>query len=174
MNDSIFNIGFVLFALIIGFLLWFTNKTYRNLSSFTSDISSKYNNMERLLLDLRDGTKSFYKEKRESPRTADSITATIADTDTSAEFMKVINISDSGALLRTSQKFKPGRTIDLKIYLPLFAQPIDVKAKVVWSNPCEPTGKTPRFDMGVKYLNIARIDREKLNETIALLLKKTR
>jgi len=124
------------------------------------------------LVDIRDGTKNFYKEKRKSPRVRGDITAIIEKKKTK-NLIKVIDVSYEGALLRTHNPFKVGQTIELGMRLPLYAQPIDVKAKVVRiAEAAYGSGEKPSdFDMGVEYLAINRFDKERLNETIDTLLK---
>lgn len=151
-------------------LFWFVIKLYKRIYSSNWDISHKYEDLERILLDLRDGTRTFHKEKRRSPRVAGDITAQIVGKKDFSGYVRVSNISEYGALLSMSKDLKIGETIELNMYLPIFPQPIHVNSKVVRVIP--PKEKTGIFDTGVEFIDIAREDKEKLIETVKILAKK--
>jgi len=128
----------------------------------------KLDNLERLLLDVRDGTKKFYRERRRFPRQKFDISAKIFGRG-SGELIKVPEISQAGALLRSNCSFTLGDVIELNMYLPLFAEPINIKARVVRVTAVE--GKASIFNVGVEFVNMSQIDKEKLIETINILNK---
>jgi len=164
-------IGLIFLLLISVFIFWFIAKIY------TVRILSKYRDMEKLLFDIRDGTRSFYTEKRRARRVKTDISAKLIEKG-AKENIKILNLSHTGALLKTTKKLQLDRVIALNIYLPLFPQPIDVKAKVVRIiNPETVSGnavsKTPFINAGIEFINMSKIDRERLIETINLLLNKS-
>lgn len=163
----IIKIGFIFIIIALVLLFWHVTSGYKKISASISEGSNRYGNLERLLLDIRDGKKTFFNEKRRFARYSDTISAKIAGSDT--EILKILNISSGGVLLRTSRKFEENQIINLNIYLPLFPQPINVKAKVIRVAPCETKGKSSGFKMGIKYLTINEPDREKLTETLKYL-----
>ncbi|MBN1353217.1 MAG: PilZ domain-containing protein [Candidatus Omnitrophica bacterium] len=158
--------AYTLFALIVLFIL--TMRISKKLFLFTADMLRKYENVERLLLDLRDNTRTFYKEKRKSSRILNNITVKITDENSSQGFATILNGGETGALLRTSHKFKLGELATLSIYLPLFPQPITIKVKIARVAPSSEKASGD-FDVGVEFLKIERPDKEKLLETLRLL-----
>jgi len=139
----------------------------------------KTSGMEKILLDIRDGTKKFYVERRKSPRIMlkDQFSAKLITKDISGLFVKVMDISREGARLQVIKELKPGDTIDLDMYLPLFPDPVYVKAKIVRTNKAESflnqekysTSHNAGFDVGVEYIDMGRRDIDKISETISLL-----
>jgi len=154
----------VLIAMLLGIA-----SIFRKFFLKISDLSEKYNNLERLLVDIRDNTKRFYSEKRKHPRVSGGITAKIVG---DSNVFDVIDISYEGALLRTQRKFRMGEEMDLHVYLPLFPRPIDCKAKVMRVLNAE-TDEEGFFDIGLEFLSISPADRDKLKESIRILLKKS-
>ncbi len=122
------------------------------------------------MLDIRNGTKTFFKEKRRALRVGNSVSAKLADNE-KAEFIKVLNISETGALLRSKEKFSQGEVLDFKLYLPLFTYPIDVVTKVARAAPSSDKDKAGYFDIGITFLKITSSDKEKLLETVDVLKK---
>jgi len=163
----IVKIGFIFIIIALVLLFWHVTSGYKKISAAISEDSNRYGNLERLLLDIRDGKKTFFSEKRKFTRYNDNISAKIAGSDT--EILKILNISSGGVLLRTSQKLEENQIINLNMYLPLFPQPINVKAKVIRIAPYKTEGKSSGFKVGIKYLNINEPDREKLIETLKYL-----
>ena len=131
----------------------------------------EHSNMERLLFDIRDGGKSVFEEKRRTDRIYGEMGARIYTKDYE-ENCEVLNASHTGALLRCSRELQQNTVVRLKIYLPIFPQPIDANARVVRSTIKEEPRKPPTFDVAVEYTTISNIDREKLIETIDMLLEK--
>lgn len=158
--------AYMLFSLTFLFLV--IMRMHRDLSLLSLDMLEKHNSLIRLLFDLREGTKTFYEEKRKSDRMKDKITVKIM-TGYSSEFAKALDISYGGALLRTHKEVRQGDIIELNIYLPLFPEPISVKAKAMRVQPAAGYAKT--VDIGVEYLNLTDIDKGKLLETIDILKK---
>lgn len=153
-------------------LFWSIAIAYKKISS---EAFSKYDNLETLLLDIRDGTRYFYREKRKTFRVATDIIAKFADKAGSGEFIKIADISYEGALLKTTHEVKAGDALELNIYLPLFSQPIYVKAKVMRVKPTKETkGGAAIFEVGVEYADMFGPDREKLIETVNILHRSSR
>ena len=153
-------------------LFWMIAIAHKSFTGISSDNLAKYDNLETLLLDIRDGTRYFYREKRKSFRVATDIIAKFANKVSGDEFIKIGDISYEGALLKTTQQVKPGDILELNIYLPLFSQPIYVKAKVMRMHPTKETkGGATIFEVGVEYEDMFGPDREKLIETVNILHK---
>jgi len=153
--------------LVIVFLTWGFIERHR-IKALSQKILRKYENLEQLLFDIRDGTKKFHNEKRKFNRKNCVMRAKIPDT-SKDEFMKVLDISYTGALLRTTHNFQHGNEINLNLYLPIFAQPINIMAKVVRVDPGRDEDRSECFDIGIEYLDMAPIDKEKLVEAVNLL-----
>jgi len=64
----ILSIEYILGTIIIGVMLWLAWKVNKKLSSFLKSIIRKQSDIEKLLFDIRDGKKSYFKEKRRHPR----------------------------------------------------------------------------------------------------------
>ncbi len=159
----------IILIFIVFALLFLGIAIYRKTAILISIILEKYDIFERLLTDIRDGTKTFYREKRAYLRVSDGITAKLLGEDTK-EVIKVANISMGGVLLRTSSEFQKGQILTLSLNLPLFVQPVDVKAEVI-RVAGEPRTKPRIFNVGIKFLGIDTMDREKLAETVNYLKK---
>ena len=150
--------------------LWIIAIAYRHLSEFGQAHRDKQESSERLLLDLRDGTKQYQKEKRKSVRIKSEITAQLK-TENVCDYIKTIDLSYDGALLKTVRTFQVGDTIGLDLYLPLFPKPIHINVLVVRVIPNEKDGKTPTYQIGVKYLQMSKEIRRRLVETLDTLSK---
>ncbi|OGW74618.1 MAG: hypothetical protein A2Z72_07310 [Omnitrophica bacterium RBG_13_46_9] len=164
------NTFFVYAFLVLAILLWFVIEIYKKVYIFSSSVLTRCDELEELLFDIRNGTRRFYREKRRFRRidAKDKISAKIANKD-AGSFFNILNVSHAGALLRSCQDiFSAGEKLDLSMYLPYFPQPIGVRSKVVRVDHTSPE-KADDFDVGVEYLNMTSIDREKLTETINLL-----
>lgn len=168
------NFGYIFLAAV--FLVWAVSKICRSILLVIFRATGARRDMEKLLLDIKDGTKRFYKEMRRFPRAMVKcgIIVKIAGSNVD-RYNMVLNISRSGALLRTHVHFQPGDQISMKMYLPLFPQPVDVETRIikvvaVW----DIHNLSPLFDVGVEFLNIIRIDNDKLVETVDTLLKSER
>jgi hypothetical protein len=153
----------LLFLASLWWLLWLVYKLFFKRDSL---LYQKFNILESLLLDIRDGTKAFFIERRKFPRLKDSMTARIAGQD---ELIKVIDISYVGAHLKTSKQLQPNDVLDLSVFLPIFPQPIVVKAKVIWASVVRTEGQPESYKVGIEYLEMGNSDREKLFETLKLL-----
>jgi len=187
---SIFALGIALFAMplmhqsefylfrilcfyvvvVLAGLFWAIALYYKLLSRMASDVLTRYDNIERILLDLRDGTKHFYREKRRAFRVKTDILAHFADKTTGDDFVKIHDISCDGAQLRTTRPLRAGDSVKLNIYLPLFPQPISSKAKVVWARPTKETkGASEIYNAGIEYTEMSDEDRERLIESINII-----
>jgi hypothetical protein len=171
MNERfIYRASLVYTFVILSALFWYMASIHRKVSQLSLEIAEKYTDTERLLVDVRDGTKRFYKEKRKSERVKapSALNARVADKDID-KLLKVLDLSPEGALLRASRNFfKQGETVYLNMNLPYFVQPIDVKAKIVRIDTLS-KGKDPACEVGIEYLNMTRSDRDKLKETLDIL-----
>lgn len=171
-ESEFFMLKVIFFYLIIlaVALFWAIAIFYKVLNKMTSDTMLKYDNMERILLDLRDGTKYFYREKRLSLRIKTDMIARFTGKNISHEFVKIVDIGCGGALLKTTQPMHEGEMVGLDIHLPFFSQPIHAEAVVkrVRSTK-EFRGTSLVLEAGVEYAEISRPDREKLAETIDIL-----
>ena len=134
-----------------------------------ADLSKQYESLERLSLDIRDGIKTFYKEKRKYPRVINGIRVMLMDKLFEGELFKVRDISYEGALLRINHKVEMGDIIDLNIYLHIFPQPINVRAKAVRVCKVEKDGRPGTYDIGVEFIKMSKSDKEKLTETVDIL-----
>ncbi|NQU95325.1 MAG: PilZ domain-containing protein [Candidatus Omnitrophica bacterium] len=168
-----FKISFVYTLLILAALFLFIASVSKKLFLLISNILHKHGGMEKLLLDLRDGTKTFYKEKRKYHRikTKGQVLTRIIQKEKD-KLIEVLDLSYGGALLGARQtSFQNGETVDLSMHLPLFPQPIDVKGRVVRIERA--SGRDPKTsdakNVGIEYLDMPRSDREKLIETINTL-----
>jgi hypothetical protein len=157
------------FLSVFIFMSGFLFLIFRKISLLADDSRKKYDNLEKLSLDIRDGEKSFYKEKRKSLRIKNEITAKIVNNKVFDGLFKLRDISYEGALLRIDKPMEVGDVIELNIYLHLFPQPIDVKARVVRVLKLKTEGKSEVYDIGMKFIWMSRIDEEKLRETIDTL-----
>lgn len=117
-------------------------------------------------------SKTFFTDKRNAARIYGDITAKIINKDFEGK-VNVLNAGYRGALLRSARDILTGTVLEIKMFLPLFPQPIDVKAKVLRSVAKEEEGKGVAFDIGIEYTEISNIDREKLIETLDALLARS-
>jgi hypothetical protein len=125
--------------------------------------------IKRLLLDLRNGTNTYYDEKRFSNRVKEkmSIRVTIGDF---TELADIIDLSLNGCLYRTTKKLNKGEQADLNVYLPLFPEPINARGEVARiQRAAEDDGK---FDIAMRFSRMHDPDRRKLVETLDILKKK--
>jgi len=110
-------------------------------------------------------------EKRRSPRVEDGIKIRISNKNIRPP-APAIDISQHGALIRTSNSPNLGDTLDLSLYLPTETEPIGLKARVVRIvTVCSAWGFRS-FDIGVEFVSIIETQRKKLAETVEYLLKK--
>jgi hypothetical protein len=160
---------------VITALFWTIAIVYKAYAATASEAIQKYENIERILLDLRDGTKYFFKEKRRSFRIKTDLLARFADKSTGDDFVKISDISHEGAQLKTVRALKRDDTVKLSIYLPFFSQPINAKARVTRARQtAELKGTSAIIDAGVEYIYLSDEDREKLVETINILSRMPR
>ena len=175
--SEFFTLKAIFFTLVIlGIaLFWAIALFYRALNSMAAETLLKYDNMERLLLDIRDGTKYFYREKRRSFRIKTDILACFTDKATGDDFVKIYDLSYEGALLKTTRLLRAGDTVKLNIYLPFFSQPIFASAKITRVRPTKETkGVLPIYETGLEYTDMPEPDSEKLIETINILSRMPR
>ncbi|MCM8761159.1 MAG: PilZ domain-containing protein [Candidatus Omnitrophica bacterium] len=158
------------------FTAWSLAAFHRNIELIASEMVTKYENIERLLIDIRDGTRYFYREKRRSFRIKTDILARFADgRQTGDDFLKIHDLSYDGALLKTTHQLKPGDTVKLAIYLPFFSEPITAKARIVRVRPTSETkGASAVYEAGIEFSDMSPIDNEKLIETVNILSKMSR
>lgn len=169
-NMLLFKISAVYVIAAAVTVFWLMAIMYRNISSVANNMITKQDDSEKLLLDLRDGTRHFYKERRRSLRVKTDITAQLISKSV-CDFIKTIDLSYDGAQLRTTHKFQIGDTIGLNLYLPLFPQPVNLRVKVVRVLPEGGDERSGIYNIGVKYLDMPKPDRDKLVETLDVLNK---
>jgi len=157
-----------IFLVIMTIFSFFYKKTIVGMR----DISGKLGDLEKLLLDIRDGTKMFYREKRHFMRVQHNISAKI-DKEDCPDFIQIIDISYGGALLKTKHILTKGEVFGLILYLPLYPQPISVKAQVrrVFSADIHAEGEEIETRFGVEFIQVDKFDKEKLEETVNVLYR---
>jgi len=142
------------------------------LNRMASDVLVRYDDMERILLDIRDGTKHFYREKRQALRVKTDIIARFAGKVSGDDFIKISDISCDGALIKTAQALRSDEHLKLDIYLPYFPQPISVNANVIRVHATKETkGISAIFEAGLEFTDMPEGDRYKLMETLDLLTR---
>jgi hypothetical protein len=158
-------------ALFIINLTVFAARAYADLRNLLIKIHTGQGTHETLLLDLRDGTRKFYHEKRKTIRVKKDLTAQLIGKEV-REFIKTVDVSFDGAQLSSSYRFELGDTIDLNLYLPIYAQPIGVKVRVVRVTAAAVEDGKQMYNVGVKYLEMPEDNRKKLIEAIEQMMKK--
>jgi Tfp pilus assembly protein PilZ len=149
----------------------FVSCFYSEFKEILAKLLSRQGAHETLLLDLRNGTKQYYHEKRKFVRVKKDLTAQLIGKDI-REFIKTIDISFNGALLKSTHKFEVGDTIDINLYLPIYAEPVNIKVRVLRVTSVEVENDVQLYNVGVKYLDMPEENRKKLVEAIELLIKK--
>ena len=162
----VFKLVFVYVSLLLLSIWWLIFKIHGVFSETRLIIADRCNNLENVLLDLRDGTKIFYKERRKFPRVNGDIVARIPGEE---DLIRVLDISFGGARLRTSRRFKLKDLLEFNIYLPIFPQPIKVRAKVAWTSIVGAQGKDEDYEVGIEFLDMTGFDKERLIETLNVL-----
>ena len=157
-------------AMIITGLI-IAKKAYHNIRLKNSAVMNRLDDVEKLLLDIRDGSRNFYKEKRKFPRFGTHMLAKLSG-DSKEKFSDIINISYGGALLRTKNNLKVGDIMEMSVFLSLFPEPINVKSKVVNIRSDKSSEKgTPGLEVGLKFVSISPFDKKKLIETLDSISK---
>jgi len=163
-------IVFFYVSLVIAALLFLAILAYNALAEMASQNVRKYDRVELILLDMRDGTKRFYMEKRRSFRMNTDMLARFTDKGTEDDFVHIGNISRHGLQVSTTRVLVAGETIGLHIYLPLFPKPIPVKIRIAWVRPTSQAKEGKKvFEVGVEFKDITVGDRGKVDETIKAL-----
>ena len=110
-------------------------------------------------------------EKRRSPRVDDGIKIRIFDKNIRTP-APVINISRHGAFIRTRNLPRLGELLDISLYIPTETEPIDLKGRVVRVITICSAWGFRRFNIGIEFLNLVQLQKEKLTETVNYLLNK--
>ena len=166
-------IGFLYASLVMAALLCIAILVYNALAEMASQAVLKYDRVERILLDIRDGTKIFYREKRRSFRMNADMLARFTDKGTEDDFVRIGNISHHGLKVSTTRVLVAGETIGLYIYLPLFSKPIPVKIRIARVRPTSQVREGKEvFEAGVEFKDITVGDKEKVDETIKALKRR--
>jgi hypothetical protein len=153
-------------------LSWAFIMFYKLANRIESDTLLKLENMDRMLQEIRDGTKHLFKEKRQAFRVKTDMIARFTDRVLGDDFVKISDISFNGAFIKTAHELHTAEHIKLDIHLPFFPQPISVKAKVIRVQTTkEIKGASALFEAGVTFTDISAHDRQKLIETIDLLVR---
>jgi hypothetical protein len=169
---SLPKITFTFYFIATLFIIWLIVVGYNHIYNLLSVLVNRSENIELLLLDIRDGTKHFFREKRRSFRIKTDIVARLTGKNSSGDFVKIADIGHDGALIVASGDFPSKEKIELDIYLPLFTEPIHVKAKVVRTHISkELADMSKTYTVGVEFAEISVLDKEKLVETVNILKK---
>lgn len=157
-------------VIITALAVWSVMVGLPQLSAIGTKLAQDNESSQQLLLDLRDGTKHFYKDKRKSFRVKADVTAQLVSNNI-RDYIKTIDLSYDGALIRTAHKFKVGDIIELDLFLPLFPKPVHIRVMTVRVVPDETLDQPGTYQVGVKYLEMPKDDRRKLIETLDSLAK---
>ncbi len=143
-------------------------KAYMKFYSDLSNVVAENHNIKRLLFDARGNTKKFFIEKREFPRvdTLGKVTAKVIVGER-VRYMKAVNISLGGALLLAPSMLKLGEILDVSLDLPLYTEPITVKAQVVSVVNTDDVNKGNLI--GTKFIAMEGICKDRLVETIDII-----
>jgi hypothetical protein len=161
---------FIYVGLVIAALFCMIILTYSTLAEMSSKTMRKYDNVEHILLDMRDGTRLFHQEKRRLLRIKIDISARFTDKSAEDDYVSVTDISGNGLRMRTTRVLKAGDVIGFNMHLPLFAKPIHVKAEVIAVRAtAETKWDTTVFEAGVEYRGMSLSDKEKLSNTLRIL-----
>ena len=150
-----FGVGFIIFS----FIIFIVSDIFIGAFKVIAETPERFRQQQKLLQDLRDGTKAYYGEKRKYTRIKTDKGFIVED------IGKTLDISEGGVLLETKQQLKAEQEIDLRMFLPLFPRPINARAKVLRNIP-NPGGKKGTFQAGIEFLAISLEDTKKLTETI--------
>jgi len=153
---------------LAAFLFWTMVKDHEKLFLSSAKTLKICEDLKKILFDLRDGTKTFYEEKRGAQRIKDCVRIKIISKGFN-EFVKTLDLSETGACVRTDKKLLPDSVIDLSIYLSLFPQPINIQGRVARVYESEKDMNV--FDVGIEFLSVSDLDKEKLKETVKVLGK---
>ena len=86
------------------------------------------------------------------------------------------NMGGGGMCFFSDKTLTPGTCLQVSMILPGRDQPVRFTAEVVWSEPYEVIGKTERqraVEVGVRFLDIAPDDQQKIMQHVVLSLKST-
>lgn len=108
-------------------------------------------------------------DKRANPRFATRIFGVFSnDIDLDETEMLMTNMSLGGTFVRTDNPAPPGTPVTLRIYLPGEGPPLSVGGEVVWWRM---PGHNEDPGMGVKFVQIASEDLERLKSYLATLVE---
>lgn len=156
-------------SFITGILGWFfINLLSDTLSSLETivDNTARYVEIRELLLDIRDNTKYYYKEKRSTKRLGHAISVNYSVGDSAKVILtKTKNIGEYGCFLKTPESLQRGEILHLEIFIPTFPNPVKTSAKVVFVaeqklHPALYPG------VGLQYIDIKKEDQLKVREFI--------
>lgn len=157
-----------LWVLVIGLFIVILRAV--NKKSKDPEILDKLGNLEKVLLDIRDGTKKFCLEKRSSDRRHIRMCVKLKDNE--EDILEIDNISPGGAMLRGRLSLKKDEMVDLRIFLPLYPQPITVKAKVINTSAIADAARGgPKYEVRIKFMEMSPADEKMLIETMDILKK---
>ncbi len=80
-------------------------------------------------------------------------------------YAAITNISAMGIFVKTTEPLEVGTRLTLS-FSPPGHQPFKLQGQVAWVNPLRPNGDNPNPGMGIKFLDLALPDRERLVEVI--------
>ena len=80
-------------------------------------------------------------------------------------YAAITNVSELGIFVRTLEPLAPGTKLTLS-FAPTDSAAFKLAGEVAWVNPLRSNGDNPNPGMGVRFVNLAIEDRERLVEVI--------
>jgi hypothetical protein len=151
-------------------VIWLTVLINRKMSILSSDLLNRCEDMKKLLLDLRNGTNTYFEEKRKAERIRRNVTIKVSGKDFN-EFVKTVDLSEGGALIQMCRELHSGESIDMSVYLPLYVEPLNVKGRILRVSSSEED--RAYFETGVEFIDLPLADKDKLIETLSIIRKHT-
>ncbi|MCM8756761.1 MAG: PilZ domain-containing protein [Candidatus Omnitrophica bacterium] len=91
------------------------------------------------------------------------------------ELANTKNISGGGVCITVNEKIEKGTILFLKINLPEKDNSIEAKGKVMWCAEFISSAlKEPRYDLGIEFVDIKEVDRQKVFQYVFGHLRKER
>ncbi|RLA95404.1 MAG: hypothetical protein DRG25_00295 [Deltaproteobacteria bacterium] len=121
----------------------------------------------KFLTDLDEVPQEVPRKRREYIRVAQNFKV-IYSTPKAFVNSYLFDISPGGLFIKTKKPLSPGKTINLKIFLPDEENEMEVLGEVVWANKEEKVRSERKFPpgMGVRFLNLSTEDKIRLSLNI--------
>jgi hypothetical protein len=165
------SVNAIYLAIAIAFLL-IIMRNYRDLIFFFTGTLKNQSAMPDYTKDIA-GRMDRRVERRRHPRANTREEAVVAKIIRNGipEYIKIVNISAGGALLRTASDFNIGELVDMSVYFTSSYRPVDIRARVVRTEEIhEIYNMNAAFDIGIEFLYVFRDDGRKLVRIIRKLL----